>query len=76
MMYKLPNDFSFGLFFWQLFAMLHLASLLWAAVLLLKSNRETSVEKLVWLLSFIFIPCLTTVFYIFNYYTCKKRVLQ
>lgn len=75
-MYELVDDFSFGLFFWQSFVLLHLVSMVWATVLLLKNDRGASFEKLIWLLSFIFIPYITAVFYIFNYYLNKRRLSQ
>ncbi len=67
-MEKLLYDFSIGVFFWQFFLVLMIIVFIWGCYLLIKNQRETSLSKALWILLFICLPILSSVFYIINYY--------
>ena len=67
------SDFSFGLFFWQFFLIGMIIPFIWSCVLLIKNPKETSISKAIWFVLFVGLPIISSVFYIINYYTNRKR---
>ena len=72
-MEKLINDFSFGLFFWQILSIVMVITFVWGCLLLIKNQRETSISKAVWVAAFFFVPIISSVFYIVNFYVNRKK---
>jgi len=72
-MEKLVNDFSIGLFFWQFFLIAMVIPFVWACVLLIKNQRETSISKAVWVAAFFFVPIISSLFYIVNFYVNRNK---
>lgn len=71
---KLINDFSFGLFFWLLLPIVMIIPFVWACVLLIKNQQETSISKAVWVAAFFFVPIISSLFYIVNFYVNRRKV--
>ena len=72
-MEKLVNDFSFGLFFWQIIPIAMVIPFVWACVLLIKNQQETSISKAVWVAAFFFVPIISSLFYIVNFYVNRRK---
>ncbi len=68
------SDFSLGLFIWQFFIFLTLISFVWACVLLIKNKQETSISKAIWIAVFCFVPIVSSLFYIVNFYVNQKKI--
>lgn len=69
----LINDFSFGLFGWQLFVLLGLITAIYAMIVLAKDQKESLGVKLLVFVSFFVIPILSSVFYLIHYYSKRKN---
>ncbi|GEM_PF-6702634 len=66
-------DFSFGLFFWQIFVVLGLVTAIWAMIVLAKDQKETLGIKLLVFVSFFLIPFFSSIFYLIHYYSKVKQ---
>lgn len=71
----LINDFSFGLFSWQLFILLGLIMAFYAMVVLAKDQKEPLIIKMIVFISFFLIPIISSVFYLIHYYYKKSLKL-
>ena len=78
---KLINDFSFGLFAWQIFVLFLLilgaVLFLWAVVCLFKSPKQSPKIKLLILISLFTFPIVSSLIYLSDYYSkdIKDRML-
>ena len=68
------NDFSFGLFFWQLINLVvFLPVLIWCIVLLAKDQQETFGNKILVFICFFIFPLFSWIFYLMHYYNKRKK---
>lgn len=68
------SDFSFGLFIWQLILVSTLIPFVWACVLLIKNKQEMSISKAIWVAVFCFVPIVSSLFYIVNFYMNQRKL--
>ena len=74
---KLIDDFSFGLFAWQLVILLNIPLVIWAIFCLIKSKKQNTSIKLLVLISLIAFPIISSLIYLSDYYSkdIKDRML-
>ncbi|MBW1294054.1 PLDc N-terminal domain-containing protein [Aquimarina litoralis] len=61
---KIINDFSIGLFIWQLIILLSIGLWIYCLIDILRNRFENN-HKLIWILVVIFIPLIGSIFYLF-----------